>query len=292
MAHKHIYDKSGKQLCCTQQEKIYSKAGASVLLKEGHSEHDGHSHEEHSDDDGHDHSGSSQTILQMFLPAIISLILLFAAIAFDNWFPQAWFTGWVRIVWYAVAYLPVGFPVMKEAAESIRKGEIFSEFLLMSIATIGAFAIGEYPEGVAVMLFYAIGEVFQTLAVKRAKANIKTLLDQRPDEVTILDGVNAGQTAHITAISAQGTNTEEWTLDTSLTDLTETSINLNISPFKLIRKYTFTNLDELKELYFDIQNRIKGKKFFVKLLIENLPVGLMLELRGGQFIFDDLGVKR
>lgn len=57
----------------------------------------------------------------------------------------------------------------------------------MSIATIGAFAIGEFPEGVAVMLFYSIGEVFQTLAVKRAKANIKTLLDQRPDEATILE---------------------------------------------------------------------------------------------------------
>ena len=187
MAHKHIYDKNGKQLCCTQQEKIYNKAGASALLKEGHSEHDGHNHEVHGDDDGHDHSGSSQTTLQMFLPAIISLILLFAAIAFDNWFPQTWFAGWVRIVWYAVAYLPVGFPVMKEAAESIGKGEIFSEFLLMSIATIGAFAIGQYPEGVAVMLFYAVGEVFQTLAVKRAKANIKSLLDQRPDEVTILE---------------------------------------------------------------------------------------------------------
>jgi Cd2+/Zn2+-exporting ATPase len=57
----------------------------------------------------------------------------------------------------------------------------------MSIATNGAFSIGEYPEGVAVMLFYAISEVFQTLAVKRAKANIKSLLDQRPDEVTILE---------------------------------------------------------------------------------------------------------
>jgi Cd2+/Zn2+-exporting ATPase len=80
---------------------------------------------------------------------------------------------------------------IKEAFESIGKGEVFSEFLLMSIATIGAFAIGEYPEGVAVMLFYAVGEVFQTLAVKRAKANIKTLLDQRPDEVTILENNQA-----------------------------------------------------------------------------------------------------
>jgi Cd2+/Zn2+-exporting ATPase len=91
-----------------------------------------------------------------------------------------------KTVWYIIAYAPVGFPVIKEAFESISKGDVFSEFLLMSIATIGAFAIGEYPEGVAVMLFYAVGEVFQSLAVKRAKANIKSLLDQRPDEVTIL----------------------------------------------------------------------------------------------------------
>lgn len=56
----------------------------------------------------------------------------------------------------------------------------------MGVATIGAFAIGEYPEGVTVMLFYAIGEVFQTLAVKKAKKSIKSLLDQRPDEVTVI----------------------------------------------------------------------------------------------------------
>ena len=61
----------------------------------------------------------------------------------------------------------------------------------MSIATIGAFAIGEYPEAVAVMLFYTIGEVFQMLAIKRAKVNIQTLLDQRPDEVTILQNNEA-----------------------------------------------------------------------------------------------------
>ncbi len=186
-AHKHIYDAQGRQLCCTQEEKIYTKAQAKELLP-GHHERDGHNHEhEHGDDDGHDHSGGDQTAFQMFLPSLISLVLLLTAIAFDNWIFQSWFTGWIRIVWYVVAYLPVGFPVMKEAAESIGKGEIFSEFLLMSIATIGAFAIRQYPEAVAVMLFYAIGEVFQTLAVKRAKSNIKALLDQRPDEVTIIE---------------------------------------------------------------------------------------------------------
>jgi Cd2+/Zn2+-exporting ATPase len=122
----------------------------------------------------------------MFLPSIISLVLLLIAIYLDNYLKPDWFTDWVRIIWYVVAYVPVGVPVLKEAFESIAKGEIFSEFLLMGIATIGAFAIGEYPEAVAVMLFYAVGEVFQTLAVKRAKANIKSLLDQRPDEVTVL----------------------------------------------------------------------------------------------------------
>ncbi|SIT95955.1 Cd2+/Zn2+-exporting ATPase [Epilithonimonas bovis DSM 19482] len=185
MEHKHKYDAQGKQLCCTpQEEKIYTDANAKKLL-EKHHDNDGHNHE-HSDDDGHNHGSTDKSTIQMFLPAIISFVLLMIAIAFDNWFPQSWFTGWVRIVWYIVAYAPVGFPVIKEAFESIRKSDVFSEFLLMSIATIGAFAIGEYPEGVAVMLFYAVGEVFQTLAVTRAKANIKTLLDQRPDEVTIL----------------------------------------------------------------------------------------------------------
>ena len=172
MEHKHIYDKDGKQLCCTQEEKINQLA------------------EKHSVEDEHQHT-ESQSTFRMFLPAIISLALLLIAIVFDNYITQSWFTGYVRIAWYIVAYIPVGFPVLKEAFESISKGEIFSEFLLMSIATIGAFAIGEYPEGVAVMLFYAIGEVFQTLAVKRAKANIKTLLDQRPDTVTVLQNNEA-----------------------------------------------------------------------------------------------------
>ncbi|MFZ1704694.1 MAG: heavy metal translocating P-type ATPase [Saprospiraceae bacterium] len=135
----------------------------------------------------------------MFYPSVISFILLFTAIAFDTWFLQVWFTDWVRLFWYVAAYIPVGFPVIKEAIGAIRKGEIFSEFLLMSMATIGAFSIGEFPEGVAVMLFYSIGEVFQTMAVKRAKANIKILLDQRPDEVTILEN---NQTRTIQAESA------------------------------------------------------------------------------------------
>lgn len=184
MEHKHIYDAQGKQLCCTQTEKIYTQAGAQGLIQDAPAHDHSHGHDE---DDGHDHATLEGSKLQLFLPAIISFVLLIAAITIDNWVPQGWFKDWVRISWYVVAYIPVGFPVIKDALQSIGKGEVFSEFLLMSIATIGAFAIKEYPEGVAVMLFYAVGEVFQTLAVSRAKSNIKALLDQRPDEVTIVE---------------------------------------------------------------------------------------------------------
>ncbi|MEN2436350.1 heavy metal translocating P-type ATPase [Weeksellaceae bacterium A-14] len=155
-------------------------------------------HNEH--DHEHTHGESEKTTLQLFIPAIVSFVILMAGISLDNWIPQTWFTGWIRLALYLAAYLPVGFPVMKEAVESIRDGDFFSEFLLMSIATIGAFAIGEYPEGVAVMLFYSIGEAFQDIAVTRAKTNIKSLLDQRPDEVTILED---GQTKVIKAETAK-----------------------------------------------------------------------------------------
>jgi Cd2+/Zn2+-exporting ATPase len=167
-----------EKCCSTTPEKPDTKEH-----KHNHAEGDGHDH------DGHDHSHDSgdQTVFQMFLPAIISFVILLVGIAFDNYIKPAWFTGWVRLVWFLAAYIPVGFPVLKDAYKSIIKGDVFSEFFLMSIATIGAFAIGEYPEGVAVMLFYAVGEVFQSMAVTRAKGNIKALLDQRPDEVTIME---------------------------------------------------------------------------------------------------------
>lgn len=143
-----------------------------------------HNHEDHDHD--HSHDMGDQSTFQMFLPAIGSFALLLIGIALDYYIKPDWFTGWIRLVWYLIAYVPVGLPVLKEAYESITKGDVFSEFFLMGIATVGAFAIGEYPEGIAVMLFYSVGEFFQAMAVTRAKSNIKSLLDQRPDEVTIL----------------------------------------------------------------------------------------------------------
>ncbi|MDR0892220.1 MAG: cadmium-translocating P-type ATPase [Mediterranea sp.] len=95
---------------------------------------------------------------------------------------------YIALVWYVVAYLPVGIPVMREAWEGIRERDFFSEFTLMVIATLGAFFIGEYPEGVAVMLFYSIGELFQDKAVDRAKRNIGELLDVRPEKTALVTG--------------------------------------------------------------------------------------------------------
>lgn len=86
----------------------------------------------------------------------------------------------------AVAYILAGREVLNLAFRKARRGDLFNEFVLMSVATLGAFYIGEYSEGVAVMVFYQIGEWFQDSAVSRAKRNIKALLDIRPDEVTVL----------------------------------------------------------------------------------------------------------
>jgi len=138
---------------------------------------------EHNHDDGHNHSENSNSF-KAYVPAITSFVMLIIGIALD-YFDAIFFKDWIRIIWYTIAYLPVGFPVLKEGWESIKKGDVFTEFFLMSIATIGAFIIGEYPEGVAVMLFYAVGELFQSAAVNRAKSNIKALLDVRPNEALV-----------------------------------------------------------------------------------------------------------
>tara|TARA_R110002074_G_scaffold372295_1_gene547717 strand:- start:525 stop:2474 length:1950 start_codon:yes stop_codon:yes gene_type:complete len=140
------------------------------------------SEEQHSHDRDHNHENSSS--LRVYISAVISFTMLIIGIGLD-YFDVSFFEGWLRIVWYGIAYLPVGLPVVKEGWESIKKGDVFTEFFLMSIATIGAFIIGEYPEGVAVMLFYAVGELFQSAAVNKAKGNIKALLDVRPKEANV-----------------------------------------------------------------------------------------------------------
>ena len=117
----------------------------------------------------------------------LSLALLVVGIAMSA-MEVSWFQNtWVRLAWYAVAWLPTGLGVLSEAIEEAREGEVFSEFLLMSVASIGAFAIGEFPEAVAVMALYCIGEALQDRAVSRAHGNIKSLIAFRPDHAVIIE---------------------------------------------------------------------------------------------------------
>lgn len=117
---------------------------------------------------------------------LLSAALLFSGIALKATGVAFFAESHIALLWYTLAYLPVGLPVLKEAWESIRAKDIFSEFTLMSIATLGAFYIGEYPEGVAVMLFYSLGELFQAKAVNKARRNISALLDVRPETATLV----------------------------------------------------------------------------------------------------------
>lgn len=121
-----------------------------------------------------------------YIRAAISFIMLIAGIIFSAADLYFFSNNWIRLAWYIIAYIPVGIPVIMEAWESIRQKDVFSEYTLMSIATIGAFFIGEYPEGVAVMLFYAVGELFQESAVNRAKRSVSALLDVRPETATVI----------------------------------------------------------------------------------------------------------
>ncbi len=124
--------------------------------------------------------------LQEYGNILLSALLLAAGLIM-NALETACFQGnAIRFAWYAIAYLPVGMPVLREAWENCRRGDVFNEFTLMSLATFGAFYIGEYPEGVAVMLFYSLGELFQERAVRQARRNISALLDIRPETATVI----------------------------------------------------------------------------------------------------------
>ena len=110
---------------------------------------------------------------------IISAILFVLAlvIPFSN--------EWINNGLFIISYLVVGFEILKKAVRNIFRGKVFDENFLMTVATIGAFAIGEFPEAVAVMLFYQVGELFQSYAVDKSRKSIASLMDIRPDYANI-----------------------------------------------------------------------------------------------------------
>lgn len=112
---------------------------------------------------------------------IIALILFVVAMAVD--FQNDWINNGIFIV----SYLIVGFEILIKAVKNIFRGKVFDENFLMSVATLGAFAIGEFPEAVAVMLFYQVGELFQDYAVDKSRKSIASLMDIRPDYANLFE---------------------------------------------------------------------------------------------------------
>ena len=97
--------------------------------------------------------------------------------------------GYLKMALYMVPYLVIGYDILKKAWKGILNKQVFDENFLMAVATIGAIALGDYKEGVAVMLFYQIGELFQSYAVGKSRRNISELMDIRPDYANVeVDG--------------------------------------------------------------------------------------------------------
>ena len=88
---------------------------------------------------------------------------------------------WINNILYIISYLIVGYDIVLKAIRNVFRGKVFDENFLMTVATIGAFGVGEFPEAVAVMLFYQVGELFQSFAVDRSRKSISNLMDIRPD---------------------------------------------------------------------------------------------------------------
>jgi len=157
--------------------------------------------EELPDDDHshHNHSGEGNESWMNHWPLLSALLILMVMLVLEFGFSyQPAFP--FNLIIFTIAFLLAGYNVLGMAWQKAKHFDFFNEFFLMSVATIGAFSIGSYSEGVAVMVFYSIGEWFQDAAVDRAKRSIKALLDIRPDEVTV---IRNGQTTVINPSDVQ-----------------------------------------------------------------------------------------
>lgn len=155
---------------------------------EGHSQDEAHTHHEHNEEEGHDYGhshGSGEFNLKRELPPVLTAIALFAiALLFEQPLHNTPY-HLAEFVVIIPAYLLSGWTVLKTAGRNILRGQIFDENFLMTIATLGALAIHQLPEAVAVMLFFRVGELFQEYSVGRSRRSIKALLEVRPDNANL-----------------------------------------------------------------------------------------------------------
>ena len=233
---------------------------------------------------------SNASVAKEYIPAIISSLFLIIGIYFE------FLSGIVLdeiflILIYTLAYLPVGFPVIWRSLKLITRFDIFNEFFLMSIATIGAIVLGEYAEGVAVMLFYSVGELFQGAAVRKARRSIESLLELQVEEVTLLeDGapktvhpeeVKIGQVVQIRAgekVALDGEllskrasfNTSSLTGESMPSDISQGEsvlagmINLNeVCTIKVTAEYSDTKLSKILKLVQEAAGRKAPTQRFI-----------------------------
>lgn len=185
--HEHEFEHEHEhEHCCCEHEHEH-ESGHKHEQHHEHTHDHSHSHEHshgcccghdhgHSHEHGEDEEQGVMTYVRMGLSAVGLLASIF------------WLEGTWQLVVCIAAYLLAGFSVLKEAVENISHGEIFDENFLMTIASIGAFCIGKYPEAVAVMLLYEIGEWLQDKAVGSSRASIKALVNVRPDHANLVKG--------------------------------------------------------------------------------------------------------
>lgn len=166
--------------CCATDETINTEN----QINSNHATHK-HNDQEHTDDDGHNHGSEEPSGWLSHWPLLTSLAVVVVMMVLEYGF-HITFNTLTQLIIFIPAYLLAGYNVLNLAFRKALRLDFFNEFFLMSVATLGAFAIGSFSEGVAVMVFYSIGEWFQDSAVNNAKRSIKALLDIRPDAVDVI----------------------------------------------------------------------------------------------------------
>lgn len=137
--------------------------------------------DQHDHNHGHTHDHGHGQMKRIIIRLVIGSVLMAAGFLTSS-------SAYVEFAFFAAAYIIIGGDVVLRAVKNLVRGQVFDEHFLMTIATLGAFAIQEYPEGVAVMLFYQIGEMFQGIAVNRSRKSISALMDIRPDYANLKAG--------------------------------------------------------------------------------------------------------
>lgn len=175
------------------KEKVNNKSGKRKSHdhshEHNHCDEQGHEHN-HSHEDSHGHHHGHSHDHGNLLENKEDLMKLIVGTGIFAFVSIVKFSFPYELALYLISYMLIGGEVLLQALKNIVKGKVFDENFLMSIATVGAFAIGEFPEGVAVMLFYQIGELFQDVAVNRSRKSIEALMDIRPDSANLKVGDN------------------------------------------------------------------------------------------------------